>query len=210
MKEKLYRLFLRVAHAVRLLSLWSWLYWVLFDRAYRKIPVKKHEDFKEAVEDICRLRWVNDGLRELTDVIRHPGWVEVNRQRVASGRSQLPGALDCDDFALWLAASLQDFWNPLLLFVNFMETREGKERRGGHAVALIRYGDEYYHLGNWGTWGPFPSITEVITSIANPVFDRRLVYWAIYDAKLQQRMRGDSLRDVESLRTMLNTHFSKR
>jgi len=227
MKRKLYILFLRFAHTLRLLSVWSRVYRFLFDRQFRKMPVEKHTDFKAATEDVNRLKWVADGTRELGDVVRDPGWVEVNRQRVQRSMGQLSGALDCDDFAVWLATSLHDTWRPVLLFVNATYQDQGTTKFYGHCVALLRYGNVYYHCGNWGVKGPFKNEKDVIGSVVGSSLDsastindvvealarktdRDPCFWAVYDKDLKLLGRSHKLEEFSELRSVLNTYFSRR
>jgi hypothetical protein len=165
MKLKLYRLLYTLYIKSRLLFLWSKFYQLLFQRKYKKYKLSPYCD-KTKLEDLSyimrKVSWSKDEFKELGDSISSPHWFQHLLDTVMSGLDQPEGAVDCDDFANWTVNILDRTYPVKMLCISWID---GK-KISGHAVAVVYNGqDKYYHLGNWGTKGPFLSFSAIIDSI---------------------------------------------
>lgn len=166
-----------------MLYFWKFLYWLMmrvgiyfqWSRFYRYLN-RDHEyiDTKvvrrfsptEVRKAIRTLKWVKDGPTELWDAIADPRYGEWMYQTKLETGEQPEGAFDCDDFATWAAASLEsDEWETCIL--NLVWTVKGSIGIEGHNVALVRnrHSGVYWHIGNWGSFGPFANTKAVVYSM---------------------------------------------
>ena len=164
----LYRVLLSVVLVLRLYRLWCWLYTKIYEREYREYwfdraadDLKdKYDTFADGVNDVCRLTWQADGLREMGEVMRDPGWVLYNlEQRLDLHKRQLPGALDCGTYSRFLTCKFKE---NCTMSVSWMEGWKAK----GHAVSVRMEGGVWWHGSNWGLMGPYRNWREVVQSIA--------------------------------------------
>ncbi len=166
-----------------MLYLWKFLYWMmvrcriyfLWSRLYRLMNRYHEYNGTEVVRrfkptDVYRaistLRWVKDGPTELWDAIADPRYGEWMYQTKLETGVQPVGAFDCDDFATWAAASLEsDEWETCIF--NLVWTVVGSIGIEGHNVALAynRHSGRYWHIGNWGSFGPFSNPEAVLCSM---------------------------------------------
>ena len=196
----------------RLYLCWSLLYRKVWHREYKWVPVKDSISIREALEAMRSLVWVRDGKRELFDAVGHPGWVQHCINEVQAGRGQPRGALDCDEFAVWAAASLDIRRNPIV----YQQTWCAKKglALGGHHVCVFqdRAGGNLFHIGNWGYAGPFNSLEELGKQMCDAV-DAIPVSWALFTPGLQHVANGARLPEkinYAGLEQTLSIHFNSK
>ena len=100
--------------------------------------------------------YVADGPKELWDVCQPPGIVEDRIVAIENNQPHDKGAMDCDDYARYMANSIESLHSPLLLSVLCIDKREMKwgviPKFPGHMVCIFKNspGDgNIYHVGNW-------------------------------------------------------------
>ena len=169
-------------------------WWKLWSRAYRKfdgyseVLLPKAYDPQTVGSLLSALQWTPDGGKELWDVCRSPNWVEFCLTRMELGYPQPPGALDCDEFAVWSAHVLSQKYTPYMLTVSWVSpTREIL----GHALCIGRNKDgKLFHLGNWGYRPGFSSLKDLCLDVAKSGGASEPVAWAILDKDLNMMTWG--------------------
>lgn len=159
---------------LRLYKFWSKLYRFLFHRKYKKTSINQFLHFDDVKQNIQKLTWTRDGIKEFFDAIGSPHWVQHCLNEIDNGKKQPKGALDCDDYAVWCAHALIHGYKNRLLSVVY-EKPDGSI--GGHMICMnvysttenknnsILYTYKMAHLGNWGVFTDFKSIEDVIDHI---------------------------------------------
>lgn len=161
----------------RLYLLWSKFYRWLYHREYKnKTTLMKGIDPQAAVLLMAKLKWTKDTPKELWDAVGSPYWVQYCIDQISDDKPQPEGALDCDEFSSWAASCLNPNLYPVVLNV-FWKNKDGFS---GHHVCMFRNESGYYHTGNWGQSGPFPSEGTVIENIIKRK-EAELVGWAIFE-----------------------------
>lgn len=187
---KFYKLLFKLAIKSRWTVLWSQFYRKLVQFKYkkkyplvakRKVSNESDYEYFLRTQNTCSyLSWKKDNWSQLWDVISLPQFVQCQVNRLNQGLPQEDKPLDCDDFSVYFANIISDKYNPKLLTVTY-KTKD-KFKFGGHVVCLVTDRDgNYYHLSNWGLYGPYKSTAEVINSI---VGDREYIGHAQYDPDL--------------------------
>ena len=136
-----------------------------------------------------QLTWTKDGPRALWDAIGSPHWVQFCLNQVMAGKEQPEGYLDCDEFAAWAACAVDPKYEPLGLNVYYH--RGGDQGMGGHNVCLVKEGNHYYHIGNWGKSLPYISLAGVVNSVYGQVAAEGgyLVGWALFEPRTLRFVR---------------------
>ena len=189
---KFYKVIFKLAILSRWTLLWSKFYRKFFQKKYKNTKlVRKNNSPKETeVEFFNRVSKVTDGLEwkkddwtQLWDVISSPQFVQAQINRVEEGLKQENKPLDCDDFSVYFANIIAEKFRSKLLAVAYKE--KSKLKFGGHAVCLVQDSDyQYYHLSNWGLYGPFNTVLDAVDSIYQ---DREYIGYALFtkDLKLE-------------------------
>jgi hypothetical protein len=161
----------------RLYLVWSRFYRWLYHRGYRNtVSLMTGIEPSRALELMAKLKWTKDTPKELWDAVGSPYWVQHCIDEVLAGNQQPEGALDCDEFSGWAATCINPAHNALVLNV-FWKNEDGFS---GHHVCMFKDISGYYHTGNWGQSGPFPSQGTVIEDIIKRK-KAKLVGWAIFE-----------------------------
>lgn len=165
---------------------WSKIYRWLYHRKFRKEEIPVVFSVEELSQRAKTLTWHQDTFKEMLDAIGDPHYVQwVYRQTVETG-TQPPGALDCDEFAVWTASMASPV--TLLAAVLNVSWVDGLIPKG-HNVALIqnKTTGKFYHTGNWGKHGPFDSFQATVFDIIRLKFGaelpQRIVGWAVFEPK---------------------------
>jgi len=168
----------------RLYFLWSRFYRWLYHRKYKNYTVSADLKPGTATAMAKKLTWTKDGKRELWDAVGSPHWVAYCISEVSKGRPQPKGALDCDEFAVWCAASIRPEYHPKVISVSWMSD---KKRTGGHNLCLFERDGGYFHTGNWGKHGPFVDRSATILDVLERVHltEDKLIGWALYRPNLK-------------------------
>jgi hypothetical protein len=164
------------------LRLWSKFYQFLFLRKYSSTKLFAHLHPHEAQSNMNMLQWKPDGWKELKDVIVSAEYVQVQVNRTQTHQSQLPGPLDCDDFAIWASKVVMSYYNPRILLVSYIKSDDSL---GGHAVCLCRDDNKFFHIGNWGHSIRFYREYDVINDIFKRSNAKKFIGWAILDKNLK-------------------------
>ena len=166
----------------RIYYLWSKFYSFLFIKKHvRQLSPTLHSERGEdsiqvPLDKVCKVPYVADGAKELWDVCLPPGVVQSRINDIEAGNIHDAGAMDCDDYARYLANSIEDQHNPLLLSVLCVDKSKLKygifPKFPGHMVCIIRndpYDGSIYHIGNWNQ----------LRSVYNdPVGSRRFTHYS--------------------------------
>lgn len=166
----------------RLYFIWSKLYRFLFHKKYREVQLDIDLSPAAALKKMNKLTWTKDSVKEMGDALGSPQWVQHCINEVLSGRAQPRGALDCDEFAVWSATCIDHTLFPGCLNVFW----RGKKFTG-HNVCVYRMNMSLYYIGNWGVFGPFTMLKDIILDIihkgAGPAGE--LVGWTLFSKKLK-------------------------
>ena len=193
MKIKTWKFLAKALWGLRLYPLWTRSWRRVLDSRYKhyRDQIPHYNTAEEAHRDLLGvLDYKPDPLGGQFDVMREPGWVEFNRRLAIKHGIMAQSYLDCDEFATWIAEALPRY-NPKLMSVAFMKN----DKPTGHLVALWDVMTDlptatraYYHGGNWGVRGPFPSLKAAIESITK---GREFIYCGIITRSLKVVAHGD-------------------
>ena len=113
------------------------------------------------LDRVVKVPYVADGPKELWDVCQPPGLIESRIVAIESEEEyDRDGAMDCDDYARYLANSIESQHSPLLFSVLCIKKSEMKwgiiPQLPGHMVCLWtdniineNASGKIYHIGNW-------------------------------------------------------------
>ena len=164
---KLYILLTRIVLALvfsfRIYFLWSKLYSFLFisKKNRNSLPTLHSESGSDSIQvpldRVTKVPYVPDGPKELWDVCQPPGLIESRIVAIENGEVyDREGAMDCDDYARYMANSIESQHSPLLLSVLCIDRREMKwgiiPKFPGHMVCVFAdnpANEKLYHVGNW-------------------------------------------------------------
>jgi hypothetical protein len=147
-----------------------------------KMKIKKDESWK----------------RDIIDVIGSPQRVQYH----FNNELEPAHSFDCDDYACWCANVIEEHHNPAILSVSWLNEETGKV--DGHSVCVTlrpskwkilkedQEPKEYsmiYHIGNWGMFGPYGNVIQVLESIRAGITTaegrRTLVGWTLLSKDLK-------------------------
>jgi len=178
-----------LAFRLRIYLLWSKVYRWLYHRKYRTLQFPVSLTPEQATEEMKHLVWRKDGFKELWDAIGSPHWVQHTLAQIECG-GQPPGAMDCDEFAVWAATVIAPNYQPVVLNVMW---RDEKGTRG-HNVCLYHSSGFLYHTGNWGKLGPYGTLQNLVEILFNLVQGQGYVVgWALYSPDLKLVKMGYGL-----------------
>ncbi len=237
MKNKLTKAYIFITRVIlafifsfRVYWLWSKIYSLIFiDKRTRRLLPNLYNSPQTPLARVSKVTYVPDGAKELWDVCQPPGVVES--RIIAIENSELPdsGAMDCDDYARYLANSIDSQLNPRLMSVLCIDKRELKwgivPKFPGHMVCLWSDSEfdqngsgEIYHIGNWNQIkdGPNPEFRNErhygfanLSDMAKQLVDDmtggegELLAWLIMDKDLKVCNWGMSnsmeLKDINSV-----------
>lgn len=164
---------------------WSKLYQRLFDRSYvqsYKYYLWHTKTKYKATSILQKIKWKKDGSKELFDAAHHPAYFQGLVDLVSTGHEQPDSSCDCEDFALWAAMQMESEYNPKVLCV-YWSTGRWPWQIGGHAVCLYKEGGGYGHCGNWGFYGGYDNIKQLVIDIAGKVKKQDVILgYKIYEA----------------------------
>ena len=182
MKFKLAKTFYRVM--LWWIVLWSKTYRFFWQpkRKYVKSPLETNHSPVTAWNKIRVLEYRKDDWKVLRDVFNRPEHVQMSINCKKSFGVQLDGQMDCDDYAVWCANVLARKWHPMILCVIY-KYKDGD--LSGHAVCLAQNHQtgKYFHVGNWGVWGPYDSFNQAISSILSK--RSILIGWSLFSPDLK-------------------------
>jgi len=126
----------------------------LFERKYKEMPKNLPWDVRQVLEFFATCKWKRDPLWGTLDVISKPEKFYATKTG------------DCDEWAAF-AANVLPYENMWLLSVTWYEPKTDKHKRAftGHNVCLYYNNLKWYHIGNWGLYGPYKYFHETLRSI---------------------------------------------
>lgn len=159
---------------------WTLVYRALGAHRYSAVPVRYRElTLDETRSTVGTLKWAPDGWRELGDAVGSPERTQWALNLIQTGHPQPNMAMDCDDFAAWCSACLQERYSPRVMSFYWLEGGSIK----GHAVCLFKTDEGFGHIGNWGLYKPHGSVADLLERSLMPLptgEERELVAWCVY------------------------------
>lgn len=140
----------------------SWVYRNIWERQCRNVPLRIWHKLSDLGHYIQRDAWRSDGFRGFFDAVSYPGKAEL----VFSGRLDPKEDFDCDDFAIFLAATLERCKNAGtikgIVGVSMLSVNWGEGWRiNGHSVCLVSMaGEGFYYMDYGAPVGPFTTATD--------------------------------------------------
>ena len=176
--------------------IWSRIYRFLHQRKYNHVRLESNLTPSEANENVNVLRWSADGPWALWDACGSPQWVQFAINRVAGGFGQPTGYLDCDDFSVWCAHTIDKKYYPVIFTFSWL----GHDKKlKGHAMCLTRQKDgRICHVGNWGIFGPYFCLRDACEEILKIHGSKDAVGWALLDLNLTVLHCGRALPSTEA------------
>lgn len=177
-------------------AVWSWLYRWIFQFSYGGTRLPSNLTPDEASEDMRILTWTKDAVKELWDSIGTAQWVQYCILQLRAGQDQPPGALDCDDYSEWAETVLAPQYKPKKWCLSWVDA---DDKIQGHAMCMGRDPGtgEYFHIGNWGYMGPYPSFRAMVEATLERAGAKRVVAWAILKRNLFPESMGLALPEAE-------------
>lgn len=158
----LVQILLALIFSFRIYYLWSKIYSLIFiGKDIRNLRPrihsnKRNDSIQIPLDRVCKVPYVADGAKELWDVCLPPGIVQSRIDDIEAGKDYDSGAMDCDDYARYLANSIDEDHNPLLLSVLCVDKSDMFwgifPKFPGHMVCILRddtHDGKIYHVGNW-------------------------------------------------------------
>ena len=234
MKNKLTKAYIFLARAglafiftFRIYRLWAKIYSLIFlDKETRRHLPSLYSAIQVPLARVSKVPYVPDGPKELWDVCQPPGVVE---KRIIAIENNEPydtdGAMDCDDYARYLANSIESQFNPRLMSVLCIDKRTLKwdviPKFPGHMVCLwtdFQYDQDasgkIYHIGNWNKRGDgyhgerhfeFNNLSELADDLVHSMAgsDGEVLAWLVMDHDLKVCCWGlgnsPELKDINSM-----------
>lgn len=177
---------LRVAFAKTKFVFWAVFFFSgIYNFFYKKItkkfaPLPHFSHLKDLEESLERFVWSKDEFTIFR--IKFPHFIvkdaEVSQWEIDCGENPVG---DCDDWASYAAKALQqmpEVLNPCLLAVHWTD-KQGEVV--GHVVAVYRYRTQKFsklfgHIGNWGHFRGYNSVSQVAKDIAKMGEGRIIAY----------------------------------
>lgn len=193
---------LYVAHKIGWYRFWSRLYQRVWHKRYMKGGTK--ESLVDtgltpvAAQNLMNLiSWRADKFRELFDAFGAPEWFQYNLNIIKAGGKQKPGAMDCDEYAIWAANSVDKEYKPEILSVSWVQVGVNSKGRyfvkltGHNVCAVSQYENgiqKFFHIGNWRRSSNFVTRDKLVKDVwsrgsRNTKYSRCLGY-AFYDKGL--------------------------
>lgn len=133
--------------------LWSKFWRWILEGKYKKQKLTQYAHFDQLVAALAYMKWTEDPLKGLFDVVSRPEKVEQIFQ-LARLQDQQPLIGDCDEFAIYAASRVQDLYNrnlvdfrPYFMTMNWFDS-EG-DFHGHNICALSKRDGTWGHMGNW-------------------------------------------------------------
>lgn len=152
-------------------------------RRYKNVVLDKGHTPQSASEVVNMLTYHPDDWTVLNDAISRPEHVQMSIDCKREWGFQIEGPQDCDDYAIWCAHTISPEHNPQIITIS-MQKPNGE--LSGHAMCLAQDSTtkKYYHVGNWGCWGPYDTVKETLESVLNNQ-RAKLVGWSVFSKNLK-------------------------
>ena len=174
--------------------IWSRVYRFIWHHKYKSMAVGPYLTTEEASKKMELLTWTKDGVKELWDSVGSPGWVQYAISEIESGNTQPKGSLDCDDFSVWAANSIQERYNPVIWIFSW----ESDSKLMGHAMCLCQSeSGSYFHIGNWGPSEEFSCLREACEDVLTKYDSSTPIGWALLSKNIWPIRWGTGLPSKE-------------
>lgn len=168
---------------------WSHIYRKLYHTPYDGVFLDKGLSLTEIQSSMATLNWSPDSAKELWDACGSPKRVQYVLNEISLGKNQPLGALDCDDFSIWAAHTIDRNFYPRIFCFAWVE--KDTCRIKAHTVCLLHQKDgRIFHVGNWGTSKPFRNLREVCQDIMNKKQTEESIGWCLLDKNLSILKQG--------------------
>ena len=151
---------------------WSKMWRFFLDRKYTEMPDDLPWTRKQLESFFESCVWTEDPVKGSIDYFMKPE------------RFYFTERGDCDDYSVFAASVLDPKMVIGILTVQWWVPADKKKKFHGHNVCLIEEDNKLYHIGNWGTWGPYESIEEAMESIAQVRTGNILLGYGLRDKDL--------------------------
>jgi hypothetical protein len=193
------------AHVVGWYKYWSKLYQRLMHKPYKKGGSKESLVLPALspvnAQNLMNLvKWRPDKVRELWDAFGAPEWFQYNLNLIQASGEQKPGAMDCDEFAIWAANSVRSEYSPEILSVTWIEVHKYtngkyKVKIAGHNVCAASHMEfgirKHYHIGNWGRSSNYAKKEKLVSDVwkrgSNGALLSKCVGYAFYSKDLSEK-----------------------
>lgn len=186
---------------------WSLAYRWLYQHRFLSVKLNTNLEPEEAQKKMNTLIWRRDGAKEVWDSMGSPNWVQHCINEVAAGRNQPAGALDCDDYASWACHAIDPVYEPMIFSISWhpiIHRSETTKYVTGHAVCIFKRDGQYWHCGNWGTFGPWQSLHDVGSHISGARKRTGMpISWAILNKNIKVIDSGYGLPAQQKLTRLL-------
>lgn len=160
--------FVRLATLTHLYQIKSYIYRAIFERDLRNVKLTTWSSLEDIALFIHPEAWRADGWKTLYDAVSYPG----KAQLVFEGKLTPTADFDCDEFAIWLAASLElckaadsikGLQEIVMMSINWANEGFAIE---GHNVCVFKMANDGFYVMDYGMpVGPFNSPTEAACDV---------------------------------------------
>lgn len=124
----------------------------LFERKYEDLPTDLPWTVSKVLAFFKTCTWKSDPAGGVIDYISKPEKFLVTQTG------------DCDEYACFAANVIP--WHSFILSVTFYNPKaKGFKKFQGHNVCVYFFNKKWYHIGNWGKFGPFDRPRDAWNSI---------------------------------------------
>ena len=145
---------------------WSKFWRLILDRKYTEMPEDLPWTQKQLRSFLEMCVWTEDPVGGSLDYFIKPE------------RFYMTERGDCDDFSAFSANVLDSEYFSNILTIQWWVPGKGKHFHG-HNVCVFLRGAKLYHIGNWGTHGPYSSLREIVDSIADTKRGNIVLSWGL-------------------------------
>jgi hypothetical protein len=125
----------------------------LFERKYKSLPMDVPWTTDKVLGFFKKCTWKEDKLSGFLDIISKP-------ERFFETKTG-----DCDEYAAF-ASKVLPFPSSILSVIWFNPKASGRRKFAGHNVCVYFYQNKWWHISNWGKFGPFDRPRDVWNSIS--------------------------------------------
>lgn len=162
---------------------WSRVYRRLYHSEYNSVTLPENLSLTQVQDNLSKLNWQPDGLKELWDACGSPQRVQHILNKLSEGRPQPLGPMDCDDFSIWAAHVIDKNFYPRIFCFAWIDDKDCSLK--AHAMCLLRQPDgRVFHLSNWGTSKAYPNLREICLDILQKTNSSESIGWCVLQKDL--------------------------
>lgn len=164
-------------------------YWATWSKVLRSLTRLRGMDLLRGLGPLHaqglmdQLPWAADRWSDLWDGASDPTKFQRALDIKQTGGYVVDESRDCDDFAGWAACVLDEKYHARIMTVAYQG--EATSSISGHVVCLYidPADNNYYHMGNWGIRGKYPTILSAARGVAHEA-KAKLVGYAVLQKNL--------------------------